>query len=132
MATILVIEDEGQLRRRILDILLYEGFEAIEAADGRRGIFLATLHRPDLILCDIEMPGMNGGEVLGELRNIPSTATTPVIFLTARWPQDSAAQNMMFAADAYLAKPFTIQALLTAIHASMKPHHVRHACRALV
>ena len=81
---ILVIEDEPQMLRNLLTILRAEQFSAVGAADGERGIAAALTNPPDLILCDITMPGLDGFGVLQQLRATPATAPIPFIFLTAR------------------------------------------------
>ena len=84
MPKILVIEDEQKICLRIQELLTYEGFETISAADGRIGLQLAKEFLPDLILCDIILPELNGYDVLTEIRRDPLTATIPFIFLTAK------------------------------------------------
>jgi DNA-binding NarL/FixJ family response regulator len=115
MKKILVIEDETQLRSHLLTILTEEAFATIGAGDGVTGLQLAATHRPDLVLCDIDLPELNGHGVLRALRAEPATAAIPLIFLTA---QDSRAEmraGMNLGADDYLTKPFLIDELLTAI-----------------
>ena len=84
MKTILVIEDEQDIRSDILKMLSYEGFEAIGAENGKQGVLLAKERLPDLIICDIMMPGLNGYQVLSLIRGHQSTARIPFIFLTAK------------------------------------------------
>lgn len=120
MAKILVIEDEQQIRLRILEILTYEGFETISAADGRIGLQLAKKHLPDLILCDIVLPELNGYEILVKLRRDPLSATIPFIFLTAKASISDLQKGMKLGADDYLTKPFTIDGLLASINTQLK------------
>lgn len=122
MATILVVEDEQEMRANILEILEYEGFDPIGAENGRIGVQLAKEHLPDLILCDIDMPELNGYEVLAELRNDPLTATIPLIFLTAEPAMDILPEGTNHTADKYLTKPFTIDGLLASINMKLKKH----------
>jgi CheY-like chemotaxis protein len=84
MKKILVVEDAHSLRKDILEMLGFEGFEAIGAENGLVGVQKAREHLPDLIICDIMMPELDGYGVLEELRKDPVTATIPFIFLTAR------------------------------------------------
>lgn len=84
MTTILVIEDMDVLREEIAEILQYEGFQVLSAPDGRQGLALANQHLPDLILCDIAMPELDGYDTLRAIRANPATATIPFIFLTAK------------------------------------------------
>lgn len=116
MIKILVIEDEVPLQEEILELLRLEGFEAIGAATGNIGVKLAKQHLPDLILCDITMPLLDGYGVLLKLRNDPATATIPFIFLTAKANRKDMRRGMEFGADDYLTKPFTSAELLLAIH----------------
>jgi DNA-binding response OmpR family regulator len=122
MKKILVIEDEKEIRDKILQVLEYEGFEVMSAENGRIGVQVVKTHPPDLIICDILMPELNGYGVLTELRSDPLTATIPFIFLTAKVSQHDVRQGMSLGADDYLAKPFKIPDLLDAVHARLKKH----------
>ena len=120
MKKILVIEDESDIRSDILKMLQYEGFEAIDAEDGRIGIQLARQHLPDLIICDIIMPDVNGYEVLARLRGDPATAMIPFVFLTAKATKEDVRKGMRLGADDSLSKPFTITDLLSAIQTRLE------------
>ncbi|MDY7021809.1 MAG: EAL domain-containing protein [Cyanobacteriota bacterium] len=115
MKKILVIEDEPDIRENIQDILEMEDFEILSARNGRIGLEQAQKHLPDLIVCDIMMPEMNGFEVLAELRKGDKTAAIPLIFLTAKADRPDFRQGMELGADDYLTKPFTPKELLQAI-----------------
>ncbi|MBE9005680.1 EAL domain-containing response regulator [Fortiea sp. LEGE XX443] len=115
MVKILVIEDEESVRENLLDLLEAEDFETVAAANGRTGINLALTEAPDLILCDMMMPEVDGYGVLTALRQDPSTATIPFIFLTAKSAKADFRQGMDMGADDYLTKPFTRAELLSAI-----------------
>ncbi|MHC5938667.1 EAL domain-containing response regulator [Nostoc sp.] len=115
MPKILIIEDEEAVRENILDLLEAEGFETLAAANGRIGIHLAISELPDLILCDIMMPELDGYGVLRALREDTSTATIPFIFLTAKSAKSDFRQGMDMGADDYITKPFTRSELLSAI-----------------
>ena len=115
MTKILVIEDEESVRENILDLLEAEDFEAIAAPNGRLGVDLALNESPDLILCDLMMPEINGFAVLALLREKFNTSAVPFIFLTARCAKEDLRQGMELGADDYLTKPFTRGELLTAI-----------------
>ena len=115
MTKVLVIEDEELIRESILNLLNTRGFSAIGAADGRVGLQLAKEFVPDLILCDVRMPELDGYEVLRALRQDPITATVPFIFLTAETTQDVLSQGQLLGANGYLTKPFTTAELLAAI-----------------
>lgn len=115
MVKILVIEDEESVRENLLDLLEAEDFETITAANGKIGINLAVSTVPDLILCDMMMPEVDGYGVLTALRQEPLTATIPFIFLTAKSAKSDFRQGMDMGADDYLTKPFTRAELLSAI-----------------
>ena len=112
---ILVIEDETTVGLNIKEILESGGFDAIVAADGKIGIQMAKEQLPDLIVCDIMMPDMDGYSVLTELQQDPATTTIPFIFLTAKTTRDDVRQGMNLGADDYLTKPFRRKELLEAI-----------------
>jgi two-component system sensor histidine kinase/response regulator len=122
MPTILVIEDEASLREQIVEILSLEAFTVLEAPDGKQGSELAIQTRPDLILCDIAMPNMDGYAVLEAIRGNEAVATTPFIFLTARVDRSFVRHGMELGADDYLTKPFSHAELLAAIQSRLKHH----------
>ena len=125
-ATILLIEDDPFLREEALAWLDFEGYAVIGAADGREGVALALLHRPDLVVSDIMMPEMDGFAVLRELRSHPETALTPLVFLTARTERADIRLGMQLGADDYLTKPFSRMELLSAVQSRL----VRRAAHA--
>jgi len=115
MAKILVIEDEESIRENLLELLEAENFEALGAANGKVGIKMAIAQMPDLILCDMMMPEIDGQGVLKALRAEPVTATIPFIFLTAKADKTDIRLGMEQGADDYITKPCTPQELLKAI-----------------
>ncbi|BAY77195.1 response regulator receiver modulated diguanylate phosphodiesterase [Nostoc linckia NIES-25] len=115
MPRILIIEDEESVRENILDLLEAEDFETLAAANGRIGLDLALSEVPDLILCDMMMPEIDGYGVLKALRQDPITATIPFIFLTAKSAKSDFRRGMDLGADDYITKPFTRAELLSAI-----------------
>lgn len=115
MTCILVIEDEQDLREEIVDVLTFEGYDVLEASDGITGLQLTRDYIPDVVLCDIAMPQMNGFEVLRELQNESATAVLPFIFLTAHTDREQVRRGMELGADDYLTKPFLREELLSAI-----------------
>jgi EAL domain-containing protein (putative c-di-GMP-specific phosphodiesterase class I)/ActR/RegA family two-component response regulator len=115
MPKVLIIEDEEAVRENILDLLEAEDFETVAAANGRIGITLACSEVPDLILCDMMMPEIDGYGVLTTLRQYPSTATIPFIFLTAKSAKSDFRKGMDMGADDYITKPFSRSELLSAI-----------------
>ncbi|MFM7447999.1 MAG: EAL domain-containing protein [Leptolyngbyaceae cyanobacterium] len=116
---ILIIEDDPNVRGLIIKLLKAEGFEVIDGANGQAGIDLAQTHEPDLIICDIMMPKLDGYQVLEQLRQIPETARIPFIFLTAKADRADFRQGMELGADDYLTKPFKRSELLGAITARL-------------
>ena len=115
MAKILVIEDEELIRDSLLELLQLEGFSTLDAETGDLGVQLAQKHKPDLILCDVMMPNLDGYGVLNILRQNIETATIPFIFLTARAAQNDMRQGMNLGADDYITKPYERSKLLDAI-----------------
>ncbi|MFM6357114.1 MAG: EAL domain-containing protein [Planktothrix sp.] len=129
MPKILVIEDENLIRDNIVELLEAEDFEVFDAENGNIGVKLACQHQPDLILCDVMMPELDGYGVLTKLQENPSTATIPFIFLTAKADLGDVRKAMQLGADDYLTKPCTATELLKAIvirlekHAILKEHY---------
>ena len=115
MATILVIEDEESVRSNILELLEAEDFHAIGAENGFNGVIKARDYKPNLIICDVMMPELDGYGVLHLLREDPATATIPFIFLTAKADRVDLRKGMELGADDYLTKPFTKNEFLGAI-----------------
>ncbi|MBD6620134.1 response regulator transcription factor [Komarekiella sp. 'clone 1'] len=113
--TILVIEDDTDTRNLFLDVLEAQGFYTISAENGIAGIQQAQKHLPDLVICDVLMPDMDGYSVLTTLRQDPVTAIIPFIFLTGSNTQAAVRKGMELGADDYLTKPSTIEDLLRAI-----------------
>jgi len=115
MYKILVIEDERSIRINLLKLLSAEGFQTIGADNGNSGINLARSEQPDVIICDVLMPDLDGYGVLKALQQDPVTAIIPFIFLTAKADRADWRQAMALGADDYLTKPFTRAELLDAI-----------------
>ena len=115
MTRILIIEDQPNFRDGLAEILRLNRYETVTAADGLEGVQLAREHLPDVIICDIMMPEMDGYEVLRELRNASSTAVIPFIFLTAKAEMPDLRLGMELGADDYLTKPFREAELLSVI-----------------
>ena len=120
MAKILVIEDEPEMRRNLLTILKLERFETLGAENGRVGVELALSANPDLVLCDVMMPELDGYGVLRALRDDPRTMTTPFIFLTAKGEKPDIRAGMNLGADDYLTKPVPKADLLEGIRARLR------------
>jgi anti-anti-sigma factor len=115
MTTILAIEDEPKIRENIQEILELEGFNVLTAENGKIGMQLALEHHPDLIICDVMMPELDGYDVLVTLRQDPSTIKIPFIFLSAKAAKADFRKGMSLGADDYLTKPFTPRELREAI-----------------
>jgi DNA-binding NarL/FixJ family response regulator len=123
MKRILIIEDEPEMRRNITTLLRYHEYEPIEAENGRRGVELARRQKPDLILCDVMMPELDGYGVLQLLRQDAGLASIPFIFLTARGDKDDLRSGMNLGADDYLTKPVANADLIQAIAARLRRSH---------
>lgn len=117
---ILVIEDSSDLRDDLIEMLTLDGYETTGAENGRVGVKAAQEIMPDLIVCDIMMPEMDGYDVLMTLRRDPETAGIPFIFLTARTEHIDRRQGMVLGADDYLTKPFDVEELLESIGAQLE------------
>ena len=120
MIKILVIEDEQLIRNSMMDLLVAEGFEVLEAENGKIGVQIAREQHPDLIICDVLMPELDGHGVLTTLRQDQATVTIPFIFLTAMADKVDWRRGMELGADDYLTKPFTFEELLSAIDIRLK------------
>ena len=120
MKKILVIEDEPEMRRNITTLLRFSHYEAIAAENGRKGIEAARRESPDLILCDVMMPELDGYGVLQALQIDPSLARIPFIFLTAKGEKDDLRSGMNLGADDYLTKPVANADLVRAIEARLR------------
>lgn len=117
---ILVIEDEPAVLANIQTILREEGFSVVLAHGGKEGVSLAQTQKPDLIICDIMMPGFSGYDVLETLSENPVTKIIPFIFLTARVEREDMRKGMELGADDYLTKPFSMNTLLKAVESRLQ------------
>ncbi len=124
MKRILVIEDDDAVRNVIVEALLTRGWRSIEASDGAAGLEAALGELPDLILCDIQMPKMDGFQVLKGVRDNGAMVTVPFIFLTGHGDKPMMRQGMELGADDFLVKPFTISELLAALDARFQKQAV--------
>ncbi|MFA7288841.1 MAG: response regulator [Melioribacteraceae bacterium] len=121
---ILVIEDEKNLNDNIVTLLTESGYEVKSAFDGLKGIYLAKEFNPDLILCDIAMPEIDGYEVLKNLLEDHSFPLVPFIFLTAKVEREDLRRGMELGADDYIFKPFKAADLLNSVKTRLKKHEI--------
>jgi CheY-like chemotaxis protein len=120
MKKILVIEDTDNVRDNIVEILETEDYEVHSAENGKVGLEMAINIQPDLVLCDIMMPIMDGYETLKEMRKNVVTSTVPFVFLTAKNTRHDQRLGMELGADDYIPKPFTIEELVGAVSMRLK------------
>lgn len=122
MRKILIIEDNEDVRENTADLLELYRYQVATSPDGASGLLKAKEFHPDLIICDIMMPGMDGYQVLASLQGEPETASIPFIFLSARADKTDIRKGMNLGADDYLTKPFEEHELLEAIDSRLKKH----------
>ena len=111
VSTILVIEDEAALRQTIIEMLEYEGFDTLSARDGQVGLEMAQKHLPDLILCDVMMPVMNGIEMVEKMQENGTLEATPVVIVSTERSTTRIEYLKSKGISAYLSKPFTPESL---------------------
>jgi DNA-binding NarL/FixJ family response regulator len=126
--SILLIEDDSEYIRMMEDILQLEGFDVICAADGKTGLNLLRSQRPDLILCDIMMPDMDGHAVLESVKKEGTCGGVPFIFVTALADRSDVRRGMSAGADDYLPKPFSVDELLSAVIGRINRHRLQTQC----
>lgn len=112
---ILVIEDQEDNRRIVRDLLTSVGYQLVEAVTGEEGVAMAELHRPDLILMDIELPGVDGYEATRRIKANPALRQTPIIVVTSYALSGDDIKAHEAGCDAYIAKPFSPRVLLAKI-----------------
>jgi len=120
MKKILIIEDEPEMRRNITALLRYHDYQPVGAENGRAGVEAARQEHPDLILCDVMMPELDGYGVLRTLQADSSLAQIPFIFLTAKGEKDDLRSGMNLGADDYLTKPVANADLIRAIETRLR------------
>jgi len=126
MRRLLVIDDHDDIRENIAEILTLAGYEVFTAPNGKRGVETALKEKPELIICDIMMPELDGYGVLHLLRKNDSSLDTPFIFLTARTERSDFRKGMEMGADDYITKPFDDIELLNAIEIRLKKYDILH------
>jgi len=120
MKRILVIEDEALVRENIIEILEFMDYEVDGAVNGKDGVIQAMYYKPDLIVCDVMMPELDGFEVIKLVRQNKEIGNVPFIFLTARAERRDMRLGMNLGADDYLPKPFTAEELIAAIETRLQ------------
>ena len=124
MRRLLVIDDHNDIRENIAEILVLAGYEVFTAPNGKKGVETALKERPELIICDIMMPELDGYGVLHLLRKNEATLETPFIFLTAKTERSDLRKGMEMGADDYITKPFDDIELLNAIEIRLKKYDI--------
>ncbi len=114
---VLLVDDEEQLRRVMRDLLQRDGYEVMEAADGVQALDQVDRHAPDIVVLDLNLPGLDGYGVLNHLRSRPATAGIPVVVLTAHGDEESEVRVFEMGADDFLSKPFRARALSARLQA---------------
>jgi DNA-binding response OmpR family regulator len=122
MKTILLIEDNDDIRENTAEMLEMAGYRTETAENGKVGVEKALATKPDLVICDIMMPVMDGYGVLQIFMHNPELSTVPFIFLTAKTERSDIRKGMEMGADDYLTKPFTEAELLGAVESRLKRH----------
>jgi CheY-like chemotaxis protein/CRP-like cAMP-binding protein len=120
MRTLLIIDDHEEIRENIAEILTLAGYHTLTAENGKKGVEIALKEKPDLVICDIMMPELDGYGVLHLLKKNPETETIPLIFLTAKTERSDFRKGMEMGADDYITKPFDDIELLNAIETRLK------------
>ena len=120
-ATVLCIEDDVDLRADIAEELVEAGYQVLEASDGREGLAMILAHRPDLVVSDISMPGLNGYALLRTLRDEhPQLAEMPFVFLSALADREHQIEGFNLGADDYLTKPIDFDMLLARVETRLR------------
>jgi DNA-binding response OmpR family regulator len=120
MKKILIVEDNHEVRENIAEILMLTGYEVIQAQNGKEGVSSVIKERPDLVLCDVMMPELDGFGVLRVMNNHPELMDIPFIFLTAKAEKDDFRKGMGLGADDYITKPFDHTELIDAVEMRLR------------
>jgi len=120
MSLILIVEDNERNLKLVRDVLQVKGYQTLEAVTGEDGVKLATEQKPDLVLMDIQLPGINGIEALGQLRANPVTEKIPVIAVTASVMQQDRKMITEAGFDAYVGKPINLKEFLDAVRKALE------------
>jgi two-component system cell cycle response regulator DivK len=114
---ILVVEDNEKNRKLVRDVLQFKGYRTIEAETGEDGVALAAEHKPDLILMDYQLPGIDGIEAFRRIRNAPATAHIPIVAVTASAMPEEAKKMKEAGFDGFQTKPINVKEFLQAVAA---------------
>ena len=128
MKKILIIEDNIEIRENLIEFLEISGYATIATDNGKKGIELVKECNPDLIICDVIMPTMNGYEVLCLLLDTTKTLNIPFIFSSSKAEKTDYSEGMLLGADDFIVKPFDMEYLLTRIEACIESGCRRHNC----
>jgi len=121
MSLVLIVEDNDKNLKLVHDVLQAKGYRTIEAGTGEDGVRLAALHRPDLVLMDIQLPGIDGIEALRQLRADPATSAIPVAAVTASVMQQDRRTITEAGFDAYIGKPIDLKEFLATVRTLLEP-----------
>jgi len=119
MSVILIVEDNERNLKLVRDVLQVKGYKTLEAVNGEDGVKLALEHKPDLVLMDIQLPGINGIEALRQIRSNASTSAIPIIAVTASVMQQDRKQITEAGFDAYVGKPINLKEFLDAVRKAL-------------
>ena len=119
MALILVVDDEPHIVKMVEFKLRNQGYETISAADGNQALEMVLTRKPDLILLDVMMPGLDGFQVLSKLKTQEETRELPVIMLTAKGQERDVVTGFDKGADDYIIKPFSFPELLARVNRAL-------------
>jgi two-component system cell cycle response regulator DivK len=112
---ILIVEDNEKNRKLVRDVLQFKGYRTLEAETGEAGVALALAHKPDLILMDYQLPGINGIEAFRRIRGDASTASIPILAVTASAMPEDAKRMMEAGFDGFQTKPLNVKAFTQAV-----------------
>ena len=121
MSRILIVEDNDKNLKLVRDVLQAKGYQTLEAGTAENGLAIARGQAPDLILMDIQLPGMSGIDALKALRADPATAALPVIAITASVMQQDRQEIMRAGFDGFIEKPINLRGLLDTVRDAMLP-----------
>jgi two-component system cell cycle response regulator DivK len=112
---VLIVEDNEQNRKLVCDLLQFKGYRTLEAKSGEDGVTLATEHKPDLILMDYKLPGIDGIEAFRRIRHASGTSHIPIVAVTASAMQEEARKMKEAGFDGFLTKPINVKGFLQAV-----------------